>query len=78
MVEYSRTAVIAHISQATKGYQEGWGRPGKSISVLVRCIQVEDRETMARRLRKGPRSGGSILLSKHKDGESFVRLPILL
>ena len=30
MVEYSRTAVIAHISQATKGWQEGWGRPGKS------------------------------------------------
>jgi hypothetical protein len=29
MVEYSRTAVIAHISQATKGMQEGWGRPGK-------------------------------------------------
>ena len=26
--EYSRTAVIAHISQATKGQQEGWGRPG--------------------------------------------------
>ncbi|ORY26356.1 hypothetical protein BCR39DRAFT_541490 [Naematelia encephala] len=28
MIEYSRTAVIAHISQATKGEQEGWGRPG--------------------------------------------------
>ncbi|WVF71095.1 hypothetical protein IAT40_005892 [Kwoniella sp. CBS 6097] len=26
--EYSRTAVIAHISQATTGQQEGWGRPG--------------------------------------------------
>ncbi|EIW70572.1 hypothetical protein TREMEDRAFT_61077 [Tremella mesenterica DSM 1558] len=26
--EYSRTAIIAHISQATKGQQEGWGRPG--------------------------------------------------
>ncbi|KAK8864729.1 hypothetical protein IAR55_001985 [Kwoniella newhampshirensis] len=26
--EYSRTAVIAHISQATSGRQEGWGRPG--------------------------------------------------
>ncbi|KAK1923952.1 hypothetical protein DB88DRAFT_258962 [Papiliotrema laurentii] len=28
MTEYSRTAVIAHISQATTGQQEGWGRPG--------------------------------------------------
>ncbi|ORX35570.1 hypothetical protein BD324DRAFT_630699 [Kockovaella imperatae] len=28
MTQYSRTAVIAHISQATKGEQEGWGRPG--------------------------------------------------
>ncbi|WVR06719.1 hypothetical protein IAU60_003751 [Kwoniella sp. DSM 27419] len=27
-IEYSRTAVIAHISQATTGQQEGWGRPG--------------------------------------------------
>ncbi|WVN87690.1 uncharacterized protein L203_102878 [Cryptococcus depauperatus CBS 7841] len=26
--EYSRTAVIAHISQATSSQQEGWGRPG--------------------------------------------------
>ncbi|WVQ77846.1 hypothetical protein IAR50_007543 [Cryptococcus sp. DSM 104548] len=26
--EYSRTAVISHISQATTGQQEGWGRPG--------------------------------------------------
>lgn len=26
--EYSRTAVIAHISQATAGMHEGWGRPG--------------------------------------------------
>ncbi|KAL7420822.1 hypothetical protein Q5752_004775 [Cryptotrichosporon argae] len=26
--EYSRTAVVAHISQATTGEQEGWGRPG--------------------------------------------------
>lgn len=26
--EYTRTAVIAHISQATTGKQEGWGRPG--------------------------------------------------
>ncbi|WWD16955.1 hypothetical protein CI109_101387 [Kwoniella shandongensis] len=26
--EYTRTAVIAHISQATTGQQEGWGRPG--------------------------------------------------
>ena len=30
MTEYSRTAVIAHISQATTGQQEGWGRPGES------------------------------------------------
>jgi hypothetical protein len=30
MTEYSRTAVIAHISQATTGQQEGWGRPGTS------------------------------------------------
>lgn len=29
MTEYSRTAVIAHISQATTGQQEGWGRPGE-------------------------------------------------
>ena len=28
MIEYSRTAVIAHISQATTAQQEGWGRPG--------------------------------------------------
>ena len=28
MIEYSRTAVVAHISQSTKGQQEGWGRPG--------------------------------------------------
>lgn len=28
MGEYTRTAVIAHISQATTGTQEGWGRPG--------------------------------------------------
>lgn len=27
MAEYSRTAVVAHISQATTGQQEGWGRP---------------------------------------------------
>nr|KIR88113.1 hypothetical protein I308_01167 [Cryptococcus tetragattii IND107] len=26
--EYSRTAVISHISQATQGEQDGWGRPG--------------------------------------------------
>ncbi|GMK59718.1 hypothetical protein CspeluHIS016_0803240 [Cutaneotrichosporon spelunceum] len=26
--EYSRTAMIAHISQATAGMHEGWGRPG--------------------------------------------------
>ena len=26
--EYSRTAVIAHIGQATTGQQEGWGVPG--------------------------------------------------
>ena len=26
--EYSRTAVIGHISQATTGQQQGWGRPG--------------------------------------------------
>ncbi|UOH83283.1 hypothetical protein LQV05_006005 [Cryptococcus neoformans] len=25
--EYSRTAVISHISQATQGEQDGWGRP---------------------------------------------------
>lgn len=37
MVEYSRTAVIAHISQATKGYQEGWGRPGGCISGFSRA-----------------------------------------
>lgn len=34
MSEYSRTAVIAHISQATTGVQEGWGRPGESSDFL--------------------------------------------
>jgi hypothetical protein len=28
MTEYSRTAVIAHIGQATTDKQEGWGAPG--------------------------------------------------
>lgn len=30
MIEYSRTAVVAHISQPVEGKQEGWGRPGTS------------------------------------------------
>jgi hypothetical protein len=42
MAEYSRTAVIAHISQATKGSQEGWGRPGKSeaLTITARVVEV--------------------------------------
>ncbi len=32
--EYTRTAVIAYISQPTAGRQEGWGRPGSAVSGL--------------------------------------------
>jgi hypothetical protein len=50
MVEYSRTAVIAHISQATKGWQEGWGRPGTFPSSRPLCDQyyelTDDRDQM--------------------------------
>ncbi len=45
MTEYSRTAVIAHISQATTGQQEGWGRPGAdliiSLSLCTRSDQTD-------------------------------------
>ncbi|ODN72786.1 hypothetical protein L202_08221 [Cryptococcus amylolentus CBS 6039] len=53
--EYSRTAVISHISQATTGQQEGWGRPGTkwegkhfrswilgSVSVMREALGVKD------------------------------------
>jgi hypothetical protein len=48
MVEYSRTAVIAHISQATKGWQEGWGRPGRfpSLSGNQYNEETDDRDQM--------------------------------
>lgn len=35
MIEYSRTTVIAHISQATTSQQEGWGRPGGLLPHLL-------------------------------------------
>jgi hypothetical protein len=32
MTEYTRTAIIAYISQPTAGKQEGWGRPGEETT----------------------------------------------
>lgn len=52
--EYSRTAVIAHISQATAGTHEGWGRPGTKwdgthFRTFILDTLPEMRESVPRR-----------------------------
>ncbi|WVQ79638.1 hypothetical protein IAT38_001738 [Cryptococcus sp. DSM 104549] len=61
MTEYSRTAVISHISQATTGRQEGWGRPGtkwedKHFRNVILATLPEMRETLAPRSTAPPLS----------------------
>lgn len=83
MGEYTRTAVIAHISQATTGTQEGWGRPGTKWEnthfrtfILDTLPAVQSALAPSAQPRSPPLSMQPLLDAAHHIGDQGVILLI--